>query len=154
MKKLLILSITLLFLLPSVFAAKITVSISMKYRLYNRKDAEYRSVIISEDFLIENDDEADEKEETIYFNADTKYKDASFDPVGTFYLFSVFSDKPIVLDSLHIEEEKPLVAHYTFSLLDNGEISYEFQDSMKIRMIGIPEVLLREINKYFDQFEG
>ncbi len=155
MKKLLILSITFVFLLPSIFAQKISVSFSMKYKLYSGKDAGYRSVILSEDFLIEDDEAEDEdKEEVIYFNTETKYKDASFDPVGTFYLFSVFSDQPIVLDSLHIEEEKTLVAHYTFSLLDNGEISYEFQDSMKIRMIGIPEVLLSAVNKYIDQFEG
>lgn len=115
MKKLFILSISFVFLLPSIFAAKISVSFSMKYKLYSGKDAGYRSVILSEGFLIEDDYGEDDKEEVIYFNAETKYKDASFDPVGTFYLFSVFSDQPIVLDSIHIEEEKTLVAHYTFS---------------------------------------
>lgn len=153
MKKLLLLSIILLFLISPLFASRICVSFSMKYKLYSPKSAVYKSVIYSDDFPVEGFDD-EEEEELISFNTELKYKDASFDPVGTFYLFSVFSEKPIVLESLHIEAEKPLIAHYTFSLLNNGEISYEFQDSIKIKMIGIPEVLLFEINKYIDQFEG
>ena len=150
MKKLLIVSILFLFLLPSIFASKISVSISIEYKLYSTDSPVFRSVIYSDDFPVE--DFLDE--EVISFNNELKYEDASFDPVGTFYLFSVFSDQPFVLDSIHIEGKKTLVAHYTFSLLDNGEISYEFQDSIKIRMIGIPEVLLSEVNKYFGRFEG
>ncbi len=138
-------------ILVSLYSAKIKVTVSIKYSTYNLLEAEYYSIIISDDFIpMEENDEVD----TISIGVDEKYENAYFDPIEAFSLFSVLKDEQLILETIHIEGKKPLTAHYSFSLLNNGEITYDFQNWVRIMMTGIPDLVLSAVNKYIDQFEG
>lgn len=138
-------------ILVSLYSAKIKVTVSIKYSTYNLLEAEYYSIIISDDFIpMEENDEVD----TISIGVDEKYENAYFDPIEALSLFSVLKDEQLILETIHIEGKKPLTAHYSFSLLNNGEITYDFQNWVRIMMTGIPDLVLSAVNKYIDQFEG